>query len=145
MGLVEDAPHHDVTYKVIGRAMAVHNDLGPGHREVVYHRALAAEFQDVNAVFAEEPCISVKMEDGTAVGLYYPDFIVEDVAIVEIKAHSHPLTNDEIAQVIDYFAGTGCKVALLINFGRPRMEWHRLFPPKKISEHRRKKWGKPLK
>jgi hypothetical protein len=115
MGLVEDAPHHDVTYKVIGRAMAVHNDLGPGHRELVYHRALAAEFQDVDTVFTEEPCISVEMEDGTVVGLYYPDFIVEDVVI-----------------------------ALLINFGQPRLEWHRLFPPKKISEHRRKKWGKPL-
>jgi len=35
-------------------------------------------------------------------------------------------------------------VALLINFGRRRLEWKRLFPPKKISEHRRKKWGKRL-
>jgi GxxExxY protein len=40
MGLVENAPHGDVTYKIIGLAMAVYNDLGPGHREVVYHRAL---------------------------------------------------------------------------------------------------------
>ena len=144
MGLVKDAPHSDLTYKIIGFAMAVHNELGPGHREVVSHRALAAKFRDADVVFAEEPCISVEMDDGTIVGIYYPDFIVEDVVIVEIKAHSHPLTNDDIAQVIDYFAGTNCDVALLINFGRRRLEWKRLFPPKKIREHRRKKWGKQL-
>jgi len=84
------------------------------------------------------------MDDGMVVGLYYPDFVVEGVGIVEIKAHSHPLTNDDIAQVIDYFAGTGCEVALLTNFDRRRLEWKRLFSPKKIREHRRKKWGKQL-
>jgi len=35
-------------------------------------------------------------------------------------------------------------VALLIDFGRPHPEFKRLFPPKKIREHRRKKWGKPV-
>lgn len=144
MGLVEDAPHSDVTYRVVGLAMAVHNDLGPGHREVVYHRALEVKLHEAEADFVSEPCISVEMDDGTVVGLYYPDFVVEDAVIVEIKAHSHPLTNDDIAQVIDYFAGINSEVALLINFGRRRLEWKRLFPPKKIREHRRKKWGKKL-
>ena len=95
-------------------------------------------------VFESEPPIAVENKDGVLVGLYYPDFIVEQVVLVEVKAHTWPLTNDEIAQVIDYFAGTNCNVALLINFGRPRLEWKRLFPPKKILEHRRKQWGKPL-
>jgi GxxExxY protein len=144
MGLVEDAPHGDLTYRVTGLAMAVHNDRGPGHREAVYQRALAAQFRDAELDFVEEPCISVEMDDGTVVGIYYPDFIVGGAVIVEIKAHSHPLTNDDVAQVIDYFAGTDCEVALLINFGRPRLEWKRLFPPKKIRDHRRRKWGKPL-
>lgn len=62
--MVEDAPHRDVTYKVIGLAMAVHNDLGPGHREVVYHRALESKFRDDAVFFASEPCVSVEMDDG---------------------------------------------------------------------------------
>lgn len=144
MGLVEDAPHSDVTYKVVGLAMAVHNDLGPGHREVVYHRALEAKLHEAEVDFVSEPCISVEMDDGTVVGLYYPDFVVEDGVIVEIKVRSHLLTNDDVAQVIDYFAGIDSEVALLINFGRRRLEWKRLFPPKKIRAHRRKKWGKKL-
>ncbi len=97
MGLVKDAPHSDLTYKAVGLAMTVHNDLGPGHREAVYQRALAAKLRDADLVFAEEPCISVEMDDGTVVGLYYPDFVVEDAVIVEIKAHSHSLTNDDVA------------------------------------------------
>jgi GxxExxY protein len=84
------------------------------------------------------------MDDDVVVGVYCPDFVIEDVIIVEIKAHSHSLTNDDVAQVIDYFAGIDSEVALLINFGRWRLEWKRLFPPKKIREHRRKKWGKKL-
>jgi GxxExxY protein len=84
------------------------------------------------------------MEDSTVIGIYYPDSVVGDVVIVEIKAHSHPLTNGDVAQVIDYFAGVNCEVALPINFGRRRLGWKRLFPPRKIREHRRKKWGKKL-
>ena len=116
----------------------------PGHREVVYHRALETKLHEAKADFVSEPCISVELDDATVVGLYYPDFVVEDAVIVEIKAHSHPLTNDDVAQVIDYFAGIDSEVALLINFGRRRLEWKRLFPPKKIREHRRRKWGKKL-
>ncbi len=144
MGLVKNAPHEDVTYKIIGACMAVHNDLGPGHREAAYERALTARFLEAGLSFEEEVNIEVLDEHGTLIQLYRPDYKVEGSILVEIKAHTHNLTNDELAQVIDYFAGTDCDIALLINFGRPRLEWKRLFPPKKILEHRRKKWGKPV-
>ena len=65
---------------------------------------------------------------------------MEGKLLVEYKAHIHPITNDEIAQGIDYFAASECAVLLLFNFGRPRLEWKRLFPPKQISAHRRKRW-----
>jgi GxxExxY protein len=143
MGLV-NAPHKDVTFKVIGACMAVHNDIGPGHREEAYQRALALKFQEIDLAFEEQVPINVMNENGDPVQLYIPDYIVDTNVIVEIKAHSHNLTNDEMAQVIDYFAGSGCDIALLVNFGRPRLEWKRMFPPKKILEHRRKKWGKAV-
>gem|GEM_PF-5855680 len=50
----------------------------------------------------------------------------------------------QITKGVGFSAGTECPVALLINFGRPRLEFKRLFPPKKIARHRRKKWGKKL-
>ncbi len=142
MGLVEDAPYKDVTYKIIGACMAVHNDIGPGHREATYQRALALKFAEVGLSFEEQVPIQVNNDEGATVQLYILDYRVQPCVIVEIKAQSHNLTNDDMAQVIDYFAGRDDEIALLVNFGRPRLEWKRLFPPQKILVHRRKKWGK---
>jgi len=144
MTLVKNAPHADLTYRISGAAMAVHNDLGPGHREEVYHNALAARFSQEGLGFQDEVPLPVETEGGTVVLVYSADFVVEGMVVTEIKAHSHPLTKDDMARVIDYLAATRYEVALLINFGRPRLEFKRLFPPKKIQKHRRKKWGKPM-
>ncbi|MDD3826960.1 MAG: GxxExxY protein, partial [Anaerolineae bacterium] len=137
--LVDDALG-GLTYQVIGLAMAVHNDLGPGHRESTYHNAMAQRFVDAELVAEWEPQLPIFDENGNQVNFYVPDHLVEGVLLVEYKAHGHPLTNDEIAQCIDYFAASDCQVLLLFNFGKPRLEWKRLFPPQKILAHRRKRW-----
>jgi GxxExxY protein len=56
---------------------------------------------------------------------------VEGQVVVEVKAFSHQLTNDDKAQVINYLKATGAPVGLLFNFGRRALEYHRLFPAKK--------------
>jgi GxxExxY protein len=143
-GLVDDG-HGDLTYRIIGACMAVHNDLGPGHREVVYQRALAAKFTELGIAYEEEPPLPVVDENGNTLIVYAPDFRVEAQVWLDLKAQSHQITGDDEAQMIDYFsadAGKTCNVGLLVNFGRPRLEWNRVFPPKKIAEFRRKKWGK---
>jgi len=141
-GLVKD-PLGDLTYKVIGVAMAVHNDLGPGHRESTYHRAMAHRFAETGLAAEFEPELPIYDELGNKVNFYKPDHRVEGQLLVEYKAHFYSLTNDEIAQCIDYFAASDCQVLLLFNFGRPRLEYKRLFPPKHIAAHRRKRWAKP--
>ena len=144
-GLVDDG-HGNLTYRIIGACMMVHNDLGPGHREVVYQRALAKKFTELGIAFEEEPPLPVIDENGTTLIVYRPDFRVEGQVWLDIKAQSHQLTGDDEAQIIDYFSADvqeTCNVGLLVNFGRPRLEWNRVFPPKKLAEHRsRKKWGK---
>ncbi len=144
--LVENAPQSDVTYRIIGAAMAVHNEHGPGHREEFYHRAMKLKLADppFELAFEHEAELPVEDEEGQIVYVYRPDFRVETVVLTELKAQTHPLSADDVAQVLDYFAACpDCEIALLINFGRPRLEWKRLFPPKHIREHRRRKWGKP--
>ena len=138
-GLVDD-PLGGLTYQVIGLAMAVHNDLGPGHREATYHNAMTQRFVDAGLAAEREPHLPIFDENGNQVNFYVPDHRVEQTLLVEYKAHHYPLTNDEVAQCIDYFAASDCNVLLLFNFGRPRLEWKRLFPPKQILEHRRKRW-----
>jgi GxxExxY protein len=143
MPIVEDAPHKDITYKVIGAAMAVHNDLGMGHREDVYQQALALKMiaDPYYLVFQVECNLPVYNEDHQLVFVYRADFCVEQKVLVEIKAHTQPINQDEIAQVFDYFAASDCPVALLINFGRLRLEYKRLFPPTHIQSRRQLKKG----
>lgn len=120
-GLVDDGLD-GLTYKVIGLAMAVHNDLGPGHREATYHNAMTQRYADAALVAEHEPELSVFDENGNRVNTYWPDHRVEQNLLVEYKAHTHPINNDEVAQCIDYFAASDCAVLLIFNFGRPRLE-----------------------
>ncbi len=55
MGLTANAPHAQLTYRIIGLAMEVHNELGPGHREADYHDALAIKLRNAGLDFLDEP------------------------------------------------------------------------------------------
>ena len=128
-------PHEDLTFKVIGCAMRVHNKLGSGLKEAHYQAALSREFAaDGLAYEAERP--QEIFVDGASVGLLYVDHLVEGQLIVEEKAVSHLMTNDEIAQVITYLCALELDIGLLINFGRNRLEYKRIFPPKDVSRWR---------
>ncbi len=128
-------PLEDLTYKVIGAAMSVHNALGPGLKEVAYQRALSLEMEKAGLSFEAEKAVTVSI-DGSQVGLLYLDHLVDGQLVVEEKAFSHLLTREEIAQVITYLCATGTQVGLLLNFGRRRLEYKRIFPPKNVSRYR---------
>jgi GxxExxY protein len=146
MPLVNDAPHNNLTYKIIGMAMEVHNELGPGHREADYHDAMRLKLKNSDLVFEDEPGILITLDNGEVVKTRRPDFVIAQSVIVELKGRFHLMTKDDQAQVIGYFAALPqCRVALFLNFGRPRLEYHRLFPPKKVAAFQRQKWGKPVK
>jgi GxxExxY protein len=91
--------------------------------------------------YLDEPELLIELEDGTRVHTYKPDFIVQDAILVELKAQTWPMTKDDMAQVFDYFAATDCAEALFHNFGRPRLEHHRLFRPKHIADSHQRKAG----
>jgi GxxExxY protein len=140
MPLAKNAPHQDITYRVIRAAIEVHNDLGPGFKEEVYQRALDLKMPKFSLSFESQKPVEVYNADGAAVALFYLDDFVEEKVIVEVKAQSGTMTPENMRQVIEYFAAVPeADVALWINFGRRRLEFHRLFPPRKIVEHRRKR------
>jgi GxxExxY protein len=135
---VADAPHAELTYQIIGLAMTLHNELGPGHRESAYHNGMVIKLQSAGLHLESEPYIPVTLASGDVVKGQCPDLIVERQVIVELKAHVHTVTRDEQAQVIGYFAALPvCPVALYLNFGRQRLEYHRLFPPQTVQAYRR--------
>lgn len=130
--LVVDATGNNLTYRIIGAAMAVHNFIGPGYKEAVYERALAVELRDRGIGVEQQFPVEVYYED-EQVGQFYLDLFVERAVVVEVKAFPHLLTKDEEGQVINYLKATQTSVGLLINFGRPSLDWQRVFPPKNIG------------
>ena len=115
--------------------MEIHNKLGPAHPEEVYQKALELKLPEIGLSFESQRPVEVFI-DGTALGLYYLDFLVEGQLIVEIKAKPKQMSGDDQWQVTKYFAAMDCQVALWINFGLQRLEYHRLFPPRKLITHR---------
>ncbi|OGO36606.1 MAG: hypothetical protein A2W35_16420 [Chloroflexi bacterium RBG_16_57_11] len=130
-------PYDDLTYKIIGCAMAVHRQLGPSHRENIYQRDLQEHFIQAGLAFEAQRLYEVldSLGNGSLIGYYIPDFVVEEKVVVEIKALKG-LDNSHLAQVIGYLAITGLSVGLLINFGLRSLQYRRILPPQKTQEHR---------
>ena len=57
---------------------------------------------------------------------FFADFVVLQKIILEIKVAENELANDQIAQTINYLKASGCKIGLLVNFGRLWLEYKRL-------------------
>jgi GxxExxY protein len=125
-------PHQDLTYQIIGAAMEVHSDLGPGYKEEIYQRALEIEMKNRKIQFEPQKQIEIKFK-GEMVGWQLLDFFVEDKVVVEIKALSQ-LDTDHEAQIISYLKATNSEIGLLINFGTKKLEYKRILPPRKIKE-----------
>jgi GxxExxY protein len=126
--LVIDPTGNKLTYQVIGAAMKVHNQLGAGFKEEVYEKALEVELNQLGIDVIRQFPVQVE-HGGEVVALFYLDLWVGDQVVVEIKALSHLLTNDERAQVINYLTASNAPIGLLFNFGRRRLEYKRIFPP----------------
>lgn len=130
--LVQDSTGNDLTYRIIGAAMAVHNALGPGYKEEVYERALAAELAQQSITAERQFRLEIWHEDAR-VAEFFLDLLVDSQVVVEVKAFSHQMTNDEIAQVVNYLKAANLTVGLLFNFGRRKLETRRIFPPKNLN------------
>ncbi len=116
--------HEQLTETIIGAAIKVANTLGCGFLEKVYENALAHELRKAGLIVAQQVPIAVYY-DGVIVGEYVADLVVNGVVILELKACS-ALENIHSAQCINYLKATGKEVSLLLNFGKPRLEFKRL-------------------
>jgi GxxExxY protein len=116
--------YSDITSKIIGCAMKVHNTLGSGFQEVIYQRALAIEMERQNLPFTREQEMPIFYQ-GIKIGSRRVDFLVQEKVLVELKAISE-LTDIHLAQGINYLEAFRLEIGLLINFGSTRLEFRRL-------------------
>ncbi len=120
---VNDFLYEDLSYKIRGCAFKVYNALGFGHKENVYQKALEAELTKDKINFEKEKALSV-LYDGKKVGIYKPDFIIDNKIIIELKAV--PLMpKDYEVQLTYYLKSTDYKLGFLINFGSGKLDIRR--------------------
>ena len=127
----EDITNDELTYKIIGFAMKVHNTLGNGFQEVIYQRCLAIEMERQQIVFARELEMPIYYED-IEVGTRRADFVVENKVMVELKAVIK-LEDVHLAQGLNYLQAYKIEKGLLINFGSNSLEVKRLFRKQKSN------------
>ena len=115
----------DEAYAIVGAAMEVHSVLGPGFLEGVYGDALAIEFTKRGIPFQRESPIPLRYKGILLPHTYRADFLAFDQIILELKAIKG-LGDLEQAQALHYLKATGHSLAILINFGAPKLDWKRL-------------------
>jgi len=116
--------YEDLSYKIRGAVFAVKKELGLGHKEFVYHKALEIEFRKIGLNFESEKIVNVEYE-GEKVGTYIPDFIIDEKIIIELKALPE-IGKPQEEQVWSYLKGSTYKLAILVNFGSTDVNFKRI-------------------
>jgi len=113
----------DITKLILNACFEVSNELGCGFLESVYEKALLIALRAKGLEAMSQMPVTVSFR-GQPVGDFYPDIVVENKILLELKAVK-ALVPEHQAQVMNYLKATGFPVAFLINFGSPKLEYRR--------------------
>jgi len=99
----------------------VHCYLKSGHLEKIYENSLSNRLRKIGMNIQQQHPMSVFDQDGTLLGNFFADLLVENALIVEIKA-AKAIADDHVAQLLGYLRTTRIRTGLLINFGAHKLE-----------------------
>ena len=116
--------HKELSYQIIGLAMEVYNHLGYGFLEKVYENALMVLLKRETLFAQQQQPITVYFQ-GHAVGEYFADILVNDSIILELKS-VEKIISVHRAQALNYLKATGKGLAIILNFGKEKLEFERL-------------------
>jgi GxxExxY protein len=119
--ITEEGLHRELTEAIIGAAITVHRELGPGLLESVYEKCLAFELADRGLSVIAQKEIPVRYRNLTFDCSFRADLIVENKVLLELKSIDQ-LMPIHTSQVITYLKLTGLKTSLLINFNVPTLK-----------------------
>lgn len=127
----KDILYPELSYKIVGCAFDVYNELGAGHHEKYYQRALTEAFSSQKLSFREQVHFPLSFR-GKVIGRNFFDFLVENKIVVEIKK-SEKFSKTHIDQVMEYLKLSNLELAILINFGSQGVIFKRIINIKKNS------------
>jgi GxxExxY protein len=118
-------PVFQLTDTVRQTAFEVHRYFGPGHLEKVYENALVNRLRKLGLDVKQQHPLTVRDEDGTVVGDYSADLLVDNCLILELKA-ARELADEHIAQMLGYLRAARIEHGALLNFGAARFQIRKL-------------------
>jgi len=121
---VADILFKELSYAVVGAAMAVQGTLGSAFLESVYEAALAHEM-DLRGIAYERQAELPVFYKGTQAGFFKADFVVEGKIILELKAVK-AINEIHQAQAHNYLAASNLRLAIILNFAAPSLEYKRI-------------------
>jgi GxxExxY protein len=114
------------SYAIVGACFDVYNEKGCGFLEPIYHECMELELGLRNVPYLHEPSLSLEYKGVKLNHTYSPDFTCFGKIVLELKA-CEKLTDEHVAQVLNYLNATGYKLGLLVNFGHyPKLEYLRI-------------------
>jgi GxxExxY protein len=121
----KDILYKEESFKIIGRCMEVHRELGKGHNEVVYKDALEYEFNQAGIPFHREKEYLIRYKTVVLPHKYFADFVVFEKILFEAKAVER-LDQAHVKQVLNYLAASKLRLGLLVNFGENSLSYRRV-------------------
>ena len=121
-----DFLYKNQTYEVIGICMDVHRTLGNGFLEIVYKDAIEFELRKREMKYDREREYKIEYKNIILPHKFFADFAIDNQIILEVKASEGGLADEQVAQTINYLKASGCRVGLLVNFGKTSLEYRRL-------------------
>ncbi|MEX0906630.1 MAG: GxxExxY protein [Balneolaceae bacterium] len=118
-------PLQEQTRSIIGIGIEIHRTLGFGFLEIVYKDAFEYEFRQQDILFEREKKYDVSYKNIILPHKFYADFVVFDEVILEIKAKDG-IAPEDMAQTLNYLKCSGCKVGLILNFGKMKLDIKRV-------------------
>jgi GxxExxY protein len=122
---MEKLLYGDLSVRIRQAAFDVHSYLGNGFLEKVYENAFAYKLRHYNIACQQQVHLKVYFENKVVVGEYIADVVVDQKIIIELKAIEN-LDKIHFAQVKNYLKATKFRLGLLINFGKPVLEFRRI-------------------
>ena len=113
------------SYQIIGICMEVHNNLGAGFLEIVYKDALEIEFRNAEISYEREKMFEINYKGNILRHKFYADFIINENIILEVKGKSG-ITEEFVAQAINYLKVSNNKLAIIVNFGEQKLNFKRI-------------------
>lgn len=122
---MEKILYKEESYFIIGKCIEVHKNLGPGFLEIVYKDALELEFFRAGVKYEREKRYEVDYKGVILRHQFYADFVVFDGIILEVKGKA-AISEEHLAQALNYLKVSGNHLALVVNFGELKLNSRRI-------------------